>query len=52
MPKYGKIQKAIGRQLEYIKKDIDSSGRFLLQAGVDILPEKRLVRVARDGRRQ
>jgi hypothetical protein len=44
-PGYAKIRKAIGQQLEYIKKNIDTLGRIFMVSGVDVLPERKLIRI-------
>jgi hypothetical protein len=44
-PKYVKTRRAIGRQLQYIEKGIETIERLLLQTGTDVLPEKRHVRI-------
>lgn len=44
-PKQSKTRRVIGKQLRYIRKDIETIGRLLLQAGIDALPEKRLSRI-------
>ena len=44
-PRIAKIRRTIKQQLEYIKKDIDTIGRLMMQAGAETLPEKRIARL-------
>jgi hypothetical protein len=44
-PGQAKIRKAIGNQLQYVEKNIETIGQLLLKAGLDALPEKRQFRL-------
>ena len=44
-PKTTKTRKAIGDQLEYIRKNLEDIGRLLLETGLDVLQEKHLERL-------
>lgn len=44
-PKQAKIKKAISKQLQYIKKNIDMIGTLLIMSGIEVLPEKRINRI-------
>ena len=44
-PKASKSRNVIGKQLGYIKSNIETIGILLMQRGLDILPDKRLTRL-------
>ena len=44
-PRIAKIRKVVGRQLVYVRKDIETIGRLLARSGVDALSEKRIKRI-------
>jgi len=44
-PKAAKTRAAIGKQLEYIRRNLEDIGDLLLETGLDVLPERHLERL-------